>query len=216
MPNKVLIYGGSFDPPHVGHMTLLADAMVCLEPNLTILVPAYRAPLKSRHMASFEDRRDMLDAAVRYSFIESRRRTIAISDLEKQEGRRVYSYEVVEKFARRLRGSELFFLAGSDVLDSLHKWKRLDRFARRCTLIIGIRSGGMVGVPEDYPGPMMFLPRPNGGTSSTDIRRKLVCKEDVSDAVVPEARRIISERGLYTLGKLFEKWKPTESTSAVA
>ena len=204
MAKKILVYGGSFDPPHIGHMWLLLQAMEFIQPDEVLIAPAWQSPLKKGHSAEYEDRREMLRLALSDFMTARRHDLIRIWDIERHHhfsyGRnKTYSYELIEDLTIPNVGNVVYFLAGSDVLERLHEWKQVKKFVYGCTLTIGIRPGTNVGVPADYPGQMIFLPQPTEGESSTEVRRRLSVGEPVDGILTPSVMGHIARKKLYAV-----------------
>lgn len=111
---KILVFGGSFDPPHAGHQALLAAAVRRLRPDKVLVVPAWRAPLKGRPSAPAADRVAMARLAFPGAVIDPR---------EARSGRRVYTVETLRALKRRWPHAELHFLTGSDAAARFDSWK---------------------------------------------------------------------------------------------
>ena len=91
----VTIYGGSFDPPHKGHLALAAAALRQLKPSALYFVPGFRTPFKDSRPVPFAGRKAMLEAALAASGLAGRPE-IKISSYEARLGRVVYTYETLE------------------------------------------------------------------------------------------------------------------------
>ena len=120
--NRVLIFGGSFDPPHTGHRRLLAAALKTLRPDQTYLIPAWRSPLKAEHQASPEDRRRMAELLA--TSVSDKRGAVRVDRFELARGKTTFTYQVLRRFRAMHSDAELWFLAGSDAFAMLDRWKR--------------------------------------------------------------------------------------------
>ena len=109
---RIGVFGGTFDPPHVGHLILAADAIDALRLDKLVLVPANAQPLKveTPAIASPEERLQMVELAVagddRYSVEDAEIRRPGLS----------FTVDTLEELARRNPGAELFLLVGEAVL----------------------------------------------------------------------------------------------------
>lgn len=197
MLNDILIYGGSFDPFHSGHVTLLKQAMYIVNPDRAFVAPAFESPFKSGHHAEYFQRRRIVEISIADAFGNEAEK-ISIWDAEMIRGRRTYSYELVEEMRSiHPAAREIFFLTGSDVLERICEWKNVDRFSSACTLVVGIRKGSSMRVPEDYRGNIVFLPLPTSSDSSTEVRRRILAVEPIHDLVSSPAIDYIKENSLY-------------------
>lgn len=200
MGKKILVFGGSFDPPHVTHAWLLLQAMEVIQPDEVLVAPAWSAALKNGHVASYDDRREMVRLTLEDFLVARRHKLVSVWDFEARRGRRTYSYELVEDLSTGHNfQNDVYFLAGSDCLEHLHEWRNIERFANNCTLVVGIRKGTMVGFPADYSGEMLFLPHAIGDESSTHIRNMIAQGVPINNLVSPATLGHIMRKKLYTV-----------------
>ena len=136
----VIIYGGSFDPPHRGHAALAAAALRQLRPAALYLVPGFRTPFKDFQPVSFGDRAALLRAALAAAGLAGRRE-IKISPFEADRRRVVYTWETVAHFRRLHPGAPLYVLMGSDCLAGFPRWRRPDYILANARLLVGLRPG---------------------------------------------------------------------------
>ena len=116
---RIGVFGGSFDPPHVGHYLAAVDAAERLQLDRVIWVPAAQQPLKAArpHLASAEQRFRMVQAAVSGSDIfEASRIEIDRSGLS-------YTVATVRSFAAQWPGAELYLLVGEDAWSRFEEWR---------------------------------------------------------------------------------------------
>jgi nicotinate-nucleotide adenylyltransferase len=134
---RIALYGGSFDPPHSGHIGIAMAAVERLHLDRVLMAPVGRQPLKQEQVQSpFEDRMVMVQLAC------AGHPPLAASavDAPHLDGRYNYTYDTLERLRETLpAGDELFCLVGADSLQTLHQWHRatealmLGRHARRPT-----------------------------------------------------------------------------------
>ena len=165
---KLLIFGGSFDPPHNGHAALLTAAAARIKPDKILIVPAYQSPLKEIPSASSRQRLRMIKLGLVPQLAAQIRRKTRIDLGEINKRRRVYTIETL----RRLRSParELHFLVGSDSAESFGLWKNPQELRGLAAWWVGKRRGRR-RQPEAAP------------------RRIGQGGGDRVDAVEPEARR---------------------------
>jgi nicotinate-nucleotide adenylyltransferase len=177
MPGKrVLIYGGSFDPPHHGHMALLRAGIAHAAPDYAVVMPTFLSAFKDDHHAGYTSRLAMAKAAV---LDEEWSVPIEISDFEGSMRRRVFTHEVME-YIHRGSPKEVFFLCGGDVLSRLEEWKDPAALAAAGKFVIGMGSGSSVTIPEfKHPFAIELIKNLIPGTmdggrvSSTAIRKRM-------------------------------------------
>jgi nicotinate-nucleotide adenylyltransferase len=140
-----------------------------------------------------------------------------VSAFEIRRGRTTFTYETLRYFRTRHPGAELWFLAGTDAVASLDKWRRPDEVRASCRWLVGRRPGA--SAPKGLDA--VLLPGVFPDVSSTALRAKLVAGDDSARLLLPAARSFIRRRGLYG-GKARETLRRTlagprfEHTLAVA
>jgi nicotinate-nucleotide adenylyltransferase len=144
---KIGFLGGSFDPVHFGHLVAARDACEHCGLDRVILVPAARAPLKSRAAtASPADRLAMLRAAVA---AEPR---FSVSDHELRRGGVSFTIDTVRHFAAEFPGAQLFWIIGADQVARLPRWKDIAVLTRLVEFAVVGRPGFVLRRPRGLPG----------------------------------------------------------------
>lgn len=187
----VIIYGGSFDPPHKGHLALAAAALRQLKPSALYFVPGFRTPFKDFRPVPFSGRKAMLQAALAGAGLAGRPE-IRISSFEARLGRVVYTYETLEYFRRLHPGAPLYFLMGSDCLAGFKKWRRWRDILKSADLLAGLRPGQPPGRGVPFTALAGSFPR----VASTDLRSELFLGGKPRGLHAP-VLELIGERGLY-------------------
>jgi nicotinate-nucleotide adenylyltransferase len=155
MVMKLALYGGSFDPPHKGHVSVALKAVECLECNQLLIVPAFRNPLKSSIVADGDTRlRWLREIFAPYS-------RIAVSDFEIKHHRSVYTIETVRHYAPLC--DTLYLVIGADNLESLHLWHEYETLKTLVTFVVATRNA--IPIPKG-----MIALVVNEPISSTDFR----------------------------------------------
>jgi nicotinate-nucleotide adenylyltransferase len=146
----VAFFGGSFDPPHLGHLAIARAARQALQLDRVLFAPVGAQPLKPQgSSASFEERLEMTRLAIgaEPGFAVSR------ADAPQQDGRPNYSWETLRLLREELTAdSQLFFLMGADSLRGLRRWYRAEELPFLATLVVASRPG------EDLPDLSELLP----------------------------------------------------------
>ncbi len=193
---RIIVYGGSFDPPHVGHAALLYAAMANSWVEKAYVVPAFQHVLKGGHYSDIRDRLAMLTL----NFSAEVPFNIVISDLEAKANRPMYTWEVLDHFQAEHRDREIVFLAGSDVLGELPRWNRVDYLVKTYSFMVGSRGTLRVPIPTDPS----FSPRVETvpirrpyEISSTVIREKLLDGKSTEGLLHPLVHDYIAEHTLY-------------------
>ena len=183
---RVGVFGGTFDPVHVGHLAIALAALESVPLDRVLFVPARRSPLKDRDpVASVADRVAMIEAAI------ANEPRFALSRVELERGGVSYTVDTLE--ALRSQG-ELFLILGSDALADLARWRTPDRIRELATILVAARPGA----PE--PDPVhraRSFDAPRLDISSRELRaraaRGMSLRYLVPDAVWEHIRK----RGLY-------------------
>ena len=131
---RIGIFGGSFDPPHIGHIQSAKQAARALGLDRLLLVPAGAPPHKSGTFVSGEHRLNMLRIAVADDPV------LQVCNLEVNRGGVSYTYETVEAVRALNPEAELFLLTGSDMFLSLHSWKYPERIFQQVTVAVFCRG----------------------------------------------------------------------------
>ena len=207
MANKgcgcVVLYGGSFDPVHRGHIEVAEAACERIGADAVYMIPARRSPFKEENpVASNDDRARMLELAVegRGDFFVSR------AEFERAEPS--YSYDTVKHFRQMLGDSvELVWLIGADMLESLKDWYRIGDMLKICRVAVMCRGGnevfddarlaGFIGDELAGGGRVFSVETPLIDISSTAIRETLRAGGDVSDMLDARVLEYIRKKGLY-------------------
>jgi len=189
---KILVYGGSFDPPHAGHVSLLKAALRSLRPDLSYVVPSYHAPLKPGARAGARDRLSMARLALGEPEISGCR--VKVSPFESSRPRTTYTWQTLRHFRRLHPDAELYFLAGTDTLKSFGAWARPNEVLSLCRFLVGRRPGAHLS--RAFPH-ALWLPGLFPAVSSTGLRARLLADKDVSGELTRRVLRHIRRRGLY-------------------
>lgn len=190
---RVLVFGGSFDPPHRGHAALLSSAAKRIRPDRITIVPAYQAPLKGVPTATAKDRAILVKKGI-LERLPARWKKIAKVDLtEIHAKRQVYSYETL----RRIEG-EKHFVVGSDSAVNFSRWKNPNELKKSATWWHGARPGAKRNVPSHF----RLIPGKFPNISSTEIRSALALGQDCSKVLFPSVLSYIQNRRLYGLSLL--------------
>ncbi|HMK63057.1 MAG TPA: nicotinate-nucleotide adenylyltransferase [Acidimicrobiales bacterium] len=191
-PARIGIFGGTFDPVHVGHLVAALEARQALRLDRVLLVVANDPWQKSarRKLTPAEDRFAVVAAAV--EGVEG----LEASRIEIDRGGKSYTADTVRELARAHLGAELFLVVGADVAGELGTWKRVDELVGTVTLVVvqrgGVREGAVTGRWQ-----VRRVAIPALDISSSDLRRRFRDHRNV-DFLVPEpAIRCIRSRGLY-------------------
>ena len=192
---KICIFGGTFDPPHLGHLLIAQTICEAEEFDKIIFVPALKNPLKSKEIASsIENRLKMLEIAVEGN------PHFDISDNEIKRGGYSYSIDTIRyiKKEHNLKRDELYFLIGSDILKSFHNWREPSKILEECQVIVALRPGFKPSsVPNWILSEIQFANIPRFELSATQIRKRWKEDKTIRYMVTQPVWEFINKNSLY-------------------
>ncbi len=200
---KIALFGGTFDPIHLGHTTVAAEAVKQIGAEKIIFIPAKRSPLKGLFPAASDaDRFAMLALAI------ADNKKFELSDYELRKPEPSYTLETVRQFQTNL-GSDIsiYWLIGTDSIDELPLWYEITKLIDECNLSTMYRAGCK---PPDFSKfkALWGLERVERlqrnviqtsliDISSTEIRNRLAAGHDISDMLHPAVADYIRKHNLY-------------------
>ena len=188
---RIGLFGGTFDPPHVGHLVTAVNVRHALNLDIVILMVANDPWQKSgaRDVTTAEDRFAMVEAAV--SVVDG---VVAGRD-EIDRGGPSYTADTLMALAEKHPGAELFTIVGDDAAAGLTSWTRVDQVAEYSQLVVVDRPGVAVELPKQFNWLRVESPRLE--VSSTDLRSRFSDGRPLDYLVTEPVLRVIEERGLY-------------------
>ena len=190
---RIGIYGGTFNPPHTGH--LIVAECVCEQFKLDKLffVPSYISP----HKKEGEDRLALHRLQMVRGAIKENPR-FDWSDLELKRKGISYTYETVETFHRRFPHSKLFLIIGADNFAEFHTWKHPERIVELASVVVMNRPLQKSGaVNKKFHIDARFALVPDIQISSTEIRRMIRRHKSIRYLVPNVVLQYIKRHGLY-------------------
>ena len=190
---RIGVFGGTFDPPHLAHVVLAANAMhqLLLDSLVVTVAGVPWQKVGSRLITDAELRLKM--AATAFSGVEG----VEVSDMELRRPGNSYTADTLLELSGE--DIDLFLLLGSDAAAGLDTWERFDEVARLATIAVFPRRGH-----EDSEPPEGFtwerLDLPGLEISSTDIRRRVVAGEPIDGLLPVEIQALVAEHELYISG----------------
>lgn len=188
---RVGLFGGTFDPPHVGHLVTAVNVRHALDLDLVILMVANVPWQKegSRAIMAASDRLAMVEAAVR---------DVAGLTPGRQEidhGGPSYTADTLGVLADEFSSAELFTIIGDDAAAGLRTWSRWSEVVERSRLVVVDRPGEPVELDDDVDWIRVEVPRLE--VSSTDLRARFTDGRPLDYLVTPPVLDVIRSRGLY-------------------
>jgi nicotinate-nucleotide adenylyltransferase len=187
------VLGGTFDPPHVGHLLTAVDALEHLSLDRIVLVPNAVQPLKGPAQASAADRLAMV------RLLAANDPRFQTDDIEVKRNGLSFTVDTLEELATRYPGgrAHLYLLVGADTLATFARWRQPGRVLQLATLAVLRRKGDTSWDPVALPEGALAVPTRTIEVSSSEIRERLKLGKPVSGFVNEGIERFIAERGLY-------------------
>ena len=190
---KICLFGGTFDPPHIGHLLLAQTIFEEESFDKVLFVPAYKPPHKN-NISPVQNRVEMLNLAVREN------PNFEISDIELRRGGISYSIDTIKDIKTELNLSKnnCYYLIGSDTLLDFHSWKKPREILIECHVIVAIRPGFR---PSDIDTKILssiqFANIPRIEISSSQIRRRWNEGKTIRYMVTQQVWEYINDNKLY-------------------
>jgi len=192
---KICLFGGTFDPPHLGHLILAQTIYEAEHFDQIVFVPAYKSPHKDRSEVSSVDlRKKMVKIAIQEN------PNFVMSEIEIDRGGVSYSIDTIIDYKKKTGtdSKNLFYLIGSDSLKTFHSWRNSEQILDECQIIVAIRPGFR---PSDIDNKILakiqFANIPRIEVSSTEIRRRWIEGKTIRYMVTQQVWEYINENKLY-------------------
>lgn len=193
MPARIGVFGGTFDPPHVGHLVTAVNVRHDLALDRVLLVVANVPWQKvgSRTISPAEDRYALVEAAV--DGVPG----LEASRLEIDRGGPSYTADTLAELQAREPGAELFVVLGADAAAGILSWERVEEVRRLATIVVVDRPGAP---PAAAPGPdwrWIAVEVPRLEVSSTELRARVRDGRPLDYLLTPPVIARIRARHLY-------------------
>ena len=204
-PRRIGILGGTFDPPHLGHLLIAETARVALDLETVIFLPAGEPWLKSgQRITPARHRLKMVQLAV------ADNPDFCVSDCEVRRTGATYTVDTLRELRCGFHpDTEFYFIVGSDVLDQFHRWKEPEAILELCRLAVIERPGG----PEEGihalrgnfsdaldAGAVVSVAGPRVDFSASELRRVLAAGQSTRYQIPDGVAEYIAEHELYQAG----------------
>jgi nicotinate-nucleotide adenylyltransferase len=182
---RIGLFGGSFDPIHVGHLILAREAKEQLSLDRVIFIPAAISPHKlHRTLAPAEARLEMVRAAV------GDEPGFEVDDCELRREGPSFTIDTVRLMKERNPGAALFYFIGEDNLEKLHTWREIEELRRLMQFVVLARNEG--GVACEFPRVCRQI-----DVSSTEVRKRVARGQSIRYLLPASACEVIYRNGLY-------------------
>lgn len=191
---KICLFGGTFDPPHIGHLLIAQTICEAESFDKILFIPVNIPPHKTVN-TPLEDRLNMLDIAI------DDNPNFEISDIEIKRGGVSYTIDTIKTIKNKynISSNKISYLIGSDSLLNFHNWKDPEKILEECQIIVAIRPGFR---PSDIPAwilhKIQFANIPRFEISSTNIRDRWVEDKTIRYMVTLPVWDYINEHKLYS------------------
>lgn len=193
---KIGIFGGTFNPPHCGHIKICKHFSDMLRFDKLLIIPTFIPPHKqSQSLASANERVEMCKLA--FDGIENAQ----ISTIEIERGGKSYTVDTLTQIKNLYPDSELFFIMGTDMFNSFNKWYRWQDILSLCTICVARRENDEIieNLYPDYNDKILISETEPFVVSSSEIRERIKAHDSV-DGILPEkVTRYINEKKVYNV-----------------
>jgi nicotinate-nucleotide adenylyltransferase len=192
---RIGLFGGSFDPVHLGHLLVAQAAREELQLDRLFFIPAAQSPFKpDSKPTSSEDRLRLLRLAL------AGKTWCEIDEQELQRGGVSYTINTLRDYHQRFPEAKIFYLVGGDHVNKLPAWRDADELARLAEFVVVPRPG-QVEIPFPQPFHGRALKGFPLGVSSSQIRARVRAGEPIDHLVPATVAEAIRGAGLYANGK---------------
>jgi nicotinate-nucleotide adenylyltransferase len=193
---RVGVFGGTFDPVHLGHLILAEQCREQAQLDQVLFVPASQPPHKPTAHASFAARVEMLQLAI------SGNAAFGVDELEAERGGPSYTADTLDELHRRRPDATLLLIIGADSLRDFPTWYQTERILQRATLLVVPRHGTPLPDAAKLPWGLSAHSRvvaiPEINIASRDLRRLLGAGRSIRYQVPRAVEAYIQDKGLYT------------------
>lgn len=188
---RIGVFGGTFDPPHIGHLVAAIDARQALDLDVVLLMVANVPWQKvgSRVISPAQDRLAMVQAAV--ADIPQ----LEACDLEIRRGGPSYTADTLAELHAAEPDAELFVIVGNDAATGFTTWERYQEVADAATLVVVDRPGTPVLADERFAWSRVDIPELE--VSSTELRERVAAGRSIRFLTPPGVAAWIADRAIY-------------------
>ncbi|MDF1657790.1 MAG: nicotinate (nicotinamide) nucleotide adenylyltransferase [Verrucomicrobiales bacterium] len=186
-PKRSAIFGGSFDPVHLGHLGMMREAIEAMELDEIVVTPCFVSPFKSGTIATGPQRAEMMRMALRDEGLE----IAQISTFEIDRNQPSYSWETATHFNSAFPETEWYWILGTDQWNAFDRWAEPEKLRELLRFIILTRNEDPVMERSDWNYEKVLYSHP---ASSSAIRENF---ESHTSWMTPSVIAFCREEGLY-------------------
>lgn len=187
---RIGIFGGTFDPPQLGHISAAEQVANALSLDKVLFVPA-GDPWQKSDVSSSQDRKQMVSLAIEGNPL------FELSTVEIDREGPTYTVDTLQSLSVRYGDAELFFLMGDDAFAGIKTWKSWEKLPTFATLVVISRQGTYVDVPETLLASVNLCEVSALPISSTQCRELIHQGKSLEGLVPPAVAEYITEHRLY-------------------
>ena len=200
MKDRIIIFGGTFNPPTRAHLDIATEALYYLDAEKVLFVPVSDLYKKDDVEISYH-RVNMLNLAI------GNFRRLEIDFTEVDSVKLTYTYETVEKIKSQYQDKELFLLIGADNLEDFKNWKNQRSIMENCSLLVVNRNNSSIDeiiesneILTEFKDKIIEAPIEEIEISSTEVRNRIASGEleGLENLVDKEVIEYIIENKLYS------------------
>ncbi|MCA0970009.1 nicotinate-nucleotide adenylyltransferase [Halobacillus litoralis] len=184
---RIGILGGTFDPPHLGHLIMAEQALEGMELDEVWFLPSYIPPHKEDAAGSSVDRLAMVKKAVETN------EHFKVCDIEHTRKGTSYTVDTMKVLNEEYPDHQFYFIIGGDMVEHLPKWNRIDELVQLVEFI-GVKRPGYDWEPRRFVHPVEV---PQIDISSSEIRERVSRGESVRYLVPDSVYHYVKEHQLY-------------------
>ena len=194
----IAVLGGTFDPPHLGHLALACGVADALGLERVFLVPT-----GNPHFKLDEDVTPVAARVAMTRLLAAEDERLAVSAIEAERPGVTYTVDTLEELQRLHPGSQLVFIVGGDCAAHIWRWRAADKLAKLCTVVAVARPGyDFSSAQRDLEASGMgfdvrYLHLDVPDVSSTQVRRRVAAGEGLSGLVPASVEAFIRKHDLY-------------------
>lgn len=193
-PRRLALLGGSFDPPHLGHLHLAYQALEQLGCDEVWFIPAHQQPLKGASALTAPSHRLAMVRLMVEGLPGMR-----VEPIETERGGLSFAVDTVRAIRAAEPGAELCFLLGGDAARTLHRWREPAALATMARLVVCTRGETIGALPDGTPPVERFATR-RLDVSATEVRARVRAGLPVRGWVTDAVADYIAACGLYRVG----------------
>lgn len=195
---KIAIFGGAFNPVHLGHVNLARQYIEILKLDRLLIIPTYDPPHRKNDLISVSDRINMLNIA--FGGVKN----VEISDIEARLKGKSYTFNTIGEIKKQYPDSELFLIVGEDQFLAFDKWYKFEEILNEVTVCTAQRNENKTALMHRFAKETLgtenyFIANFDPVVvSSSEIREKLKNGENVDTLISKDVLEYIKKHELYT------------------